>query len=40
MARLYECQSKNLNFRFEHVSPAQFEIYMAGDLFNYGKNIK
>lgn len=40
MARLYGYHSNNLNFRFEHMSPVQFEVYMAGDLFSYGKNIK
>lgn len=32
--------NKNLNFRFDPMSAVQFEIYMAGGLFNYGKNIK
>lgn len=32
--------SKVLSFRLEPMSPVQYEIYRAGNLFNYGKNIK
>jgi 3-isopropylmalate/(R)-2-methylmalate dehydratase small subunit len=32
--------SKNFHFQFEPMSDVQYEIYMAGGLFNYGKKSK